>query len=216
MIKRYFYLLLLSTVSGCVSLNTEPPAAWKPQASKLGETCSGLTGTYKDDGSQMGFGCSSANCKARLSEVLDGESGNSSHKLRPAPPYKIEAVQIDFANENIEFKFLVDGKIIDTYVFDSKAKSYVCNIDGANVDQFAGVPSQGPGAWTLAIEKKSLVLNRAQDGALVVRRYVPRLDLLFAVIPIPSAEGTWFRFPIAPSSVLDVERDANPAFRPLH
>lgn len=209
--KRYYFELMLSVaISGCVSINSEPPAAWQPQVKTLGTDCSGLAGTYVNIGKRMGFNCADGNCDARLSTVLDGESGNNAHKIKPAPPYMAETIQIDVSSDAIKFGFTVNGKIAEVLAFD-KSSSYACKQDGAHVDLYAGIPSEGPGAWSIAYEKRELILNRAEDGALVVRRFVPRLDMVLLLVPIPSAEGTWFRFTPLQSSTPAVHMDSAPA-----
>lgn len=163
------------------------------------ETCSAISGTFKEGGLITRDGGRITEVGASAHSLLSGCHSPKECRwpvLRKSPGFfSIHAtLETGFRAELQDSKSQVFG------VLKLPPTRLSCTNDGLAIELHNGMAKDGPGAWTIGYEKLTVVLMKQSDGTLVAKRERKRFDLFWFGLPFVSGDGFWLLYEPSPGN----------------
>jgi hypothetical protein len=172
-----FVGLLSIGVTGCIIGQPKYPGSWSPLKTST-KKCVDVTGTYENIGQSKGV---DAVEPPKLDRLLFPPFEGENH---------VSTVQLDTLGASIEaVATLSDGT--------TRSRAY-SDVGACTALKRSVKDPNSPGrlndGGVIGVTRKSFMLYRAEDGALIVKS-IEKSAVLWLIIPIGSEVQYWYRFP---------------------
>lgn len=193
-----FVIFALPLYEGCaVFTHVEYPDSWPALSRTATSGCNLISGSYRSFGeSTADYLCEVSSENERVTSRICPPTFSDALQLRNwRPPSRSETLSVKNERDGLLFEFFEKGILIEARLFRKDNNEVVCKMAkvGLEVDKwkttdYGEVPEFG-------IEKEFMLLYRAEDGSLIVQRYLGSFGTVFGVIPAGGrAKSVWYKF----------------------
>lgn len=183
------YIGVLFLLVGCTTKGKGllPPVQLQKETSG---SCEWVNREFRGKGTRFVDGELAYNNAAFLHSIFEKCTLEASCKAPPRS-YNTEFVKFTYVhNDGLHVEFSdKKGELLGVSHIGSS--SVTCNGGALSFITTSGMTNDGPGAWTVGIEKRAYMLSKSANMELVVREEITRFDVFWFGLPVTTNYVAW-------------------------